>query len=136
MVESENCIYYLDESGRVNRISIEGNDWITNLIGNPTSKYRLSQASKPTGISSKSLYLSSKASFLERIRHYSKVIYSQAASFYSPKIKNYDLVIDHKRKLLFSLINSNFTAVDELSISSYKMLACWDISGKQINKRY
>lgn len=99
-------------------------------MGN-NSRYRLSQATAPSGINSKAFFTSRRATIWERLRHYSKVILAQATSFYGRINKNCDLVCDGRRRLLFSLVDTNYDPVDAKP-SPYRLLTAWDTSQEKL----
>lgn len=99
-------------------------------MGN-SSRYRLSQATAPSAINSKAFFVSRRATIWERLRHYSRVIMAQATSFYGKLSKNYDLVCDSRRSLLFSLVDTNYDP-QARKPSPYKLLTAWDTSSEKL----
>jgi hypothetical protein len=128
-----NCLYYLDGDGGVNRVSIEQNDWMDRLLG-ANKRYKLAQATQPSSITSKAFFVSRKATIIEKIQHYSKVVHAKATSFYGKKVKNHDLVFENKRKLLFSLVDTNYSHYDHRP-SPFKLLTVWDTSSGKLVKK-
>jgi hypothetical protein len=127
--EAEKRLYYLDEEGGVNSVSFESSNWIDKMMG--ACKYHLAQKTIPASIGMQAFYVSRRASILERVKHYSKVVAAQVSSFYCRRIKNYELVGDSRRKVVYSLVDTNYDP-RVCSPSTFKMLTAWDTSSNKL----
>lgn len=109
IVEGKLELYFLDDSGRINRVSITESGWKDHLFTKTTKRHKLQQQTQQLGGNS-SFYSRRKATMLERIRHFSKVLLTKSFNFYGRRIKNQDLVSDTRGHLLVSLVDLDATS--------------------------
>jgi len=85
-------------------VSIEKNDFWGRLMNG--RKYKLASEAVKNSFSTNYFYVTKKSTFFEKIKHYTKVIFSEIKSLYKSLPSIGGLVYDKKRKLLFSLIDT------------------------------
>lgn len=94
----------MDDCARIAKASFEPNSILGKLFYGGRHKASLATASNKW--SKNYFHLSRKASLLESIRHYGKVVLSGFKSFFTKRHHVHALIFDKKRSLLFSLIEA------------------------------
>ena len=95
-------MFYVDDSGRVSRVSFKPNSTIGKLwTGN---RYRSLLENTSRTLSKRYFHMRRKATFFETVKHYCKTVTSNIKSLFRSNHHVYALSFDKKRNLLFSLI--------------------------------
>jgi len=69
--------------------------------------YQLINHAKNTGLTTNHFYVSRKIGIFQKIKHYSKIISTEAKNLFRRQAKNIGLCFDEKRNLLFSLVDTH-----------------------------
>lgn len=112
----------------MNRLWFERSNFIDKLFNG--EKFKWAAHKKDNSLSSNFFYLNRKATFLDKIKHYNKVIVTEVKNLFSKNAERYGLAYDHKRKLLFSLIDTRYrenSSQKSIEYSYSKMISCWKV---------
>jgi hypothetical protein len=104
LTEGDREFFYVDENGQIVRVTFERNNTLGKIFNG--DRYKEAAHTAKNSLSSNYFYVSRKASFLDKIKHYSRVITTNLKNVFKKKPELFGLVYDTKRQLLFSLIDT------------------------------
>lgn len=131
MLANKSHIYYLDERGTLNQASLKDNTTLGRIIDG--KKYKLKFRQQESRLTLNHFYVNKKVFFPKNVLYYVKVLGSYAMNYFYREIKNYDLIQDYKRNLVYTLIDNCSKGKEETSSHSFsKVLTCYSTKDDQI----
>lgn len=114
-------LLFLNEQGTLCHFATEEAGWCDKVFKG--KQYSLARHEKGAGLTSSHFYVSRKTTLLNKLKHFGRVVATEAKNVFRRRAKNYGLVYDHKRQLVFTLVDNQPRDGHDLSHS--KILTCW-----------
>ena len=81
LTEGNRELFYLDDAGRVVRLAFEANDMVGRIFNG--NKYKYSSWTSRNRLTQNYFHTHRRATIMDKIRHYSKVVLAEAKSYFS-----------------------------------------------------
>jgi hypothetical protein len=121
LTAADQSLFFLNEQGTLCHFSTEEAGWFHKVLTG--KQYSLAKHEKRAGLTTSHFYVSRKTTLLNKLKHFGRIMVTEAKNVFRKKANNYGLVYDHKRQLIFTLVDNQPQDGNDLSHS--KILTCW-----------